>query len=102
MRNERLMTITRVSGAGASMTALYEGRAYNDKPYVYFYLHCDDGPTIRVQLWEISVGEFFKSVGYDEIKGRRIEFEGRLSGTYDDVPTVQTELKNIEVGPFGI
>jgi hypothetical protein len=76
MRNGRLLTITRVSGAGVSMTALYEGRAFNDKPYVYFYLHCDDGPTIRVQLWEISVGEFFKSVGYDEIKGRRLLIGG--------------------------
>jgi len=85
-----------------AISALYEGRAYNDKAFVYFYLRCDDGPVLSVQFWDVSAAEFIKAVGYDDIKARRVELNGMLAGTYEDTPTIVVELGSIEVGPCGI
>ena len=102
MRNGRLLTRTRVSGGGVAITALYEGRAHTDKTFVYIYIRCDDGPVVQARFWETTAQEFFKAVGYDDVKARRVEFSGMLSGTYDDTPMIAVDLKNIEVGPYGI
>jgi hypothetical protein len=98
MRNKRLLAPTRVNGAGQIISELYEGIDRCNKAFCNFLVRADDGPILRLQFWGVSSRQFADNFRTRSLKGLRIEFNGRLSGTYDEKPTVVVTLEAVEVG----
>ena len=96
--NEKNKIPTRTSGAGKVISDLFEGFDRTNRPYCNFLLRADDGPILRIQLWGISAQQFGHNFHINNLKGRRVGFRGTLTGTYDEKPTITTELCSIRVG----
>ena len=83
------------------ISELYQGKEGNGKPFINFLVRADDGPILRLQLWGVSARQFADTFPADQMKGLRIGFRGRLSGTYDEKPTIVVGLESLRVGERG-
>lgn len=89
---------TMISGAGIVLTEIFEKEHVPGKGFCNFLVRTDDNNIVRLQFWQNMAQDIYAKAGRAEIKGLRVGFRGRMSGVWQEKPTVVMVADGLRFG----
>lgn len=87
---------TWITGKGRIITDLYQGKAL-EEPFVNFLIADNKRHIIRIQVYGCTIERFEEVFGSWGVKGRSVQFQGFMSGTYQEKVTVVCSLDRLRM-----